>query len=99
MPMERIEVVERAAAALQAQHQAAITGVAGTTGVGRIERLCAALSFQLQACPGSDVMLGGAYSRLQLWLWDQPEIGGIIWLRDDLDPATRLFAIAHELGH
>ena len=95
-PMERIEVVMRAATGMWEQHQARN---AASTSVERIVRLCAALDLELKAAPASDVMLGGAYSRLQLWAWEQPELGGIIWLRDDLEPEMRRFAIAHELGH
>ena len=57
--MERIEMIERAAAALQARLQRD-----GVFGADRVELLCAALGLTLQQCPGSDVMLGGAYSRL-----------------------------------
>ena len=94
MPITRSEVVERAATTLRAQHP-----MDGVSGAERIERICADLHISLESCPGNDVMLGGAYSRLHLWAWDQPEIGGCIWVSSDLDPATRLFAIAHELGH
>jgi DNA helicase-2/ATP-dependent DNA helicase PcrA len=94
--MERIEVVTRAAAALWAQRQAENGASSGAEG---IERLCDALDLELKAAPAGGVMLGGAYSRLQLWVWDQPELGGVIWLREDLELETRLFAIAHELGH
>src|SRR5258708_29117144 len=96
--MERIELVARAAAAVSAQHvvKRARSDIAS---VERVERLCDALDLELNAAPAGDVMLGSAYSRLQLWAWDQPELGGIIWLRDNLEPETRLFAIAHELGH
>ncbi|HLY51878.1 MAG TPA: UvrD-helicase domain-containing protein, partial [Steroidobacteraceae bacterium] len=94
--MERIEVVTRAATAMWAQRQA---GNGTSSGAEHIERLCDALELELKAAPAGGVMLGGAYSRLQLWAWDQPELGGIIWLREDLEPEMRLFAIAHELGH
>jgi superfamily I DNA/RNA helicase len=94
--MERIEVVTRAATALRAHRQAEDGSSAGAE---RIERLCDELKLELEATAAGGVMLGGAYSRLQLWAWDQPALGGIIWLREDLEPETRLFAIAHELGH
>ena len=96
--MERIEMVAQAAAALSAQHvvERARGDIAS---VERVERLCDALDLELNVAPAGDVMLGGAYSRLQLWAWDQPELGGIIWLRDNLEPEMRLFAIVHELGH
>ena len=94
--MERIEVVTRAAATMWAQHHARNGASAG---IERLERLCDALDLELKAAPASGVMLGGAYSRLQLWAWEQPELGGIIWLRDDLELEMRRFAIAHELGH
>lgn len=94
--MERIEVIAQAVAGLRRQHLAA-TSAAGTA--AHITQLCDALGLERQAAPAGDVMLGGAYSRLQLWGWDQPELGGMIWLRDDLEPAMRIFAIAHELGH
>lgn len=94
--MERFEVVARAAATLWARHQ---TDAGGRHGIEGIQRLCNALSLELETTPVDGVMLGGAYSRLQLWAWDQPGLGGIIWLREDLEPETRVFAIAHELGH
>ena len=94
--MERIEVVTQAAAAMWAQ-RSVVNGA--SSGAERIDRLCDALELELKATSSGDVMLGGAYSRLQLWAWDQPELGGIIWLREDLEAETRLFAIAHELGH
>jgi ATP-dependent DNA helicase UvrD/PcrA len=94
MPLTRIEVVERAAATLRAQHL-----MVGVSAAERIERICSDLQLELESCPSGDVTLGGAYSRLHLWAWDEPEIGGCIWVSGDLDPATRLFAIAHELGH
>ncbi|HEX6542888.1 MAG TPA: UvrD-helicase domain-containing protein, partial [Ktedonobacterales bacterium] len=94
--MKRIAVIEHAASALWARYQ---TATEGTTGSERIERLCDVLGLELQACPSHDVMLGGAFSRLQLYAWAEPEIGGNIWLRNDLEPEMRLFAIAHELGH
>jgi DNA helicase-2/ATP-dependent DNA helicase PcrA len=93
--MERIDVVEQAAATLWASHPLAHAATVS----GRVEQLCDNLDLMLYVRAGSDVMLGGAYSRLQLWDWEDPKIGGIIWLRDDLDPETRNFAIAHELGH
>ncbi|HET9981168.1 MAG TPA: UvrD-helicase domain-containing protein, partial [Ktedonobacterales bacterium] len=92
--MERIEMIERAAVALVAQCH-----VASVFGAERIERIRDALGLYIQSCPASGVMLGGAYSRLQLFAWDQPQVGGLIWLADDLDVERRLFAIAHELGH
>ena len=92
--MERIEIIERAAAALIARQQ-----VENVAGAARVERICGALDLYFQTCPASDVMLGGAYSRLQLWAWAHPDYGGCIWLRDDLDSETRAFAVAHELGH
>lgn len=94
--MERIEVVARAAAEMRAQHQG--TGIEANVDQ-RIDDLCNARGLDHVAVSSGDVMLGGAYSRLQIFTWDQPEGGGIIWLRDDLDPETRIFAIAHELGH
>ena len=94
MSTQRIEIIERAAASLRARLAAG-----GDPGILHVEGLCAALSVELQTCAGHGVMLGGAYSRLQLWVWEKPEAGGIIWLRDDLDPELRRFAIAHELGH
>lgn len=94
--MERIDVIERAAAVLRGRSQDA-----GATldGAALLARLCAALKLDLRLIAADDVMLGGAYSRLQLWLWERPELGGLIWLSLDLDPETRAFAIAHELGH
>ncbi len=74
MPTERIEVIERAAAALRAQ----LTTDADTDAdVVRSDRLQAILEIKLERCPGDDVMLGGAYSRLQLWAWENPSLGGI----------------------
>lgn len=94
--MERFEAVARAAADMRARHQG--IGAEALTAQFLVQ-LCGKLDLEYKVAPADGVMLGGAYSRLQLWAWDQPEIGGIIWLRDDLDAATRLFAIAHELGH
>ncbi|MGZ3715933.1 MAG: UvrD-helicase domain-containing protein, partial [Ktedonobacterales bacterium] len=94
--MERLEVVARAAADLRARYQ----GIGAEVHTAQfLAQLCDKLDLEHKIAPADGVMLGGAYSRLQLWAWDQPEIGGIIWLRDDLDAETRLFAIAHELGH
>lgn len=99
--MERLDVVARAAARVRARYVPRSASANGriVPAVELTARLCDALVLELQEAPGSGVMLGGAYSRLQLWAWDQPELGGIIWLRDDLDAETRAFAIAHELGH
>jgi ATP-dependent DNA helicase UvrD/PcrA len=94
--MERIEVVEQSAAALLSAH---VAGANIPFGSARVEQLCKALSLELQSVPAGDVMLGGAYSRLQLWAWEQPELGGMIWLSRELDAQTRTFAVAHELGH
>ncbi|HEU5348254.1 MAG TPA: ImmA/IrrE family metallo-endopeptidase, partial [Ktedonobacterales bacterium] len=94
MPTKRIEVVERAAADLRAQLQAN----SGSDIVSK-ECLLDALNIEVESCSGSDVALGGAYSRLHLWQWNKPRIGGTIWLRDNLDPEMHRFAIAHELGH
>jgi superfamily I DNA/RNA helicase/Zn-dependent peptidase ImmA (M78 family) len=94
MPTKRIDIIERAAADQRAQHLAD-----GASTIAPIERMCDDCRLLLQVCPPHDVMLGGAYSRLQLWVWEQPEAGGIIWLSADLDPELRRFAIAHELGH
>jgi ATP-dependent DNA helicase UvrD/PcrA len=97
--MERIEVIERAAGALRARYLVGAGDAGGESTARWLERLCALLKFELVLRSERDVMLGGAYSRLQLWAWDRPDFGGMIWLRDDLDPETRVFAIAHELGH
>src|SRR6185437_15857964 len=94
MHTKRIEIIERAAASLRARLAAC-----GALDVVHAEGLRAELRIELQTCAGRDVMLGGAFSRLQLWVWEQPEAGGIIWLSADLDPELRRFAIAHELGH
>jgi superfamily I DNA/RNA helicase len=93
--MERIAVITQAAAALWADGPDAGASVGRARHLGA---LCAALGLELAAVPDGDVMLGGAYSRLQLWDWQRPA-GGMIWLRRELDPARRAFAIAHELGH
>jgi DNA helicase II / ATP-dependent DNA helicase PcrA len=94
--LKRIDVVERAAARLWAGQSVAASAASPAE---RIELLCKTLALEIQVCPGADVMLGGAYSRLQLWDWARPALGGIIWLSDDLDAETRRFASAHELGH
>ncbi len=94
--MERIEVVVRAAAEMRAQYQGIDTSAPVTQ---LLDHLCEMRGLEHVATPADGVMLGGAYSRLQLFTWDQPENGGIIWLRNDLDAETRIFAIAHELGH
>ncbi|HEX8034966.1 MAG TPA: ImmA/IrrE family metallo-endopeptidase, partial [Ktedonobacterales bacterium] len=91
--MERIEVVARTAVELRTRHQG--NGAENHT-TQLIERLCESLELDHIAVPASDVMLGGAYSRLQLW---EGASYGVIWLRNDLDAETRIFAIAHELGH
>ncbi len=94
MPTKRIEVIERAAATLRAQLIADTSADAVHS-----DHLRVILGIELQPCPSDDVMLGGAYSRLQLWAWENPRLGGAIWLSADLDPELRRFAIAHELGH
>ena len=95
MPIkQRIDIIERAAADQRAQHLDN-----GASTIAPIEHMCDNLKLRLQICPGRGVMLGGAYSRLQLWVWEDPDVGGIIWLSADLDPELRRFAIAHELGH
>jgi DNA helicase II / ATP-dependent DNA helicase PcrA len=94
--MERIEVITQATAELWALHPAA---GAEPDRARRIDEWCAAHSFWVCSKPAGDVILSGAYSRLQLHAWDRPEIGGYIWVREELAPAERAFAIAHELGH
>ncbi|HEX5156438.1 MAG TPA: ATP-dependent helicase [Ktedonobacterales bacterium] len=94
---QRIDIIERAAANQRAQHLD--HGTSDMPTIAPIERMCDNLKLRLQICPGRGVMLGGAYSRLQLWVWEDPDVGGIIWLSADLDPELRRFAIAHELGH
>ncbi|HEX9058315.1 MAG TPA: ATP-dependent helicase [Ktedonobacterales bacterium] len=94
--MERLEIIARAAAELRARYQ---VGDAGVHATQITERLCKALDLERKDMSVDDVMLGGAYSRLQLWVWDDPKLGGIIWLRGDLPSETRAYAIAHELGH
>src|SRR5690242_10612890 len=97
---QRIDIIERAAADQRAQHLTdGASHMSTVAPIAPIERMCDDRRLVLQVCPPHDVMLGGAYSRLQLWVWEQPEAGGIIWLSADLDPELRRFAIAHELGH
>lgn len=91
--MERLEVVARTAVELRARHQGSDTEAHPSQ---LIDTLCKSLELEYIAVRASDVMLGGAYSRLQLF---EGLPDGVIWLRDDLDAETRIFAIAHELGH
>jgi superfamily I DNA/RNA helicase/CRISPR/Cas system-associated exonuclease Cas4 (RecB family) len=102
--MERIEVIVRAAANLRQQvmqpESPSAPGVAQhITADELVFRLCQMLKLKWMAHQSGSVMLGGAYSWLQLWFWDQPELGGAIWLSPDLTSEKRAFAIAHELGH
>ncbi len=103
--MERIDVVYQAAARLRARITGAQTGSSQEPGYGElpasvlIERLCDALGLELTIGEHGRVMLGGAYARLQLWQVDQPELGGVIWLRPNQAREKQNFAIAHELGH
>lgn len=101
--MERSDVIARAAAELRGRagspdemQQANITGQNKADAL--VLQLCRQLKLKWTDA-GSGVMLGGAYSRLQLWFWDKPERGGAIWLRPGLSAELRAFAIAHELGH
>lgn len=103
--MERIEVVYQAAIALRQRGGA----VEGSIIQGRetkapqatelIEHLCDLLGLELNEGEHCLKMLGGAFSRIQLWRWNNPDLGGEIWLHPDLTPEKRAFAIAHELGH
>ena len=101
--MERSDVIARAAAELREQAGSPDeTQPASITGQNKADALVFQLCRQLKlkwTDAGSGVMLGGAYSRLQLWFWDQPERGGAIWLRPGLSAELRAFAIAHERGH
>ena len=95
--MERSDIIVRAAADLRASAAAGISSDRPAEPLART--LCATLGFEVQQVAAGDAMLGGAYARLQLWVPEQPEVGGNIWVRDDLPPERRAFAIAHELGH
>jgi DNA helicase II / ATP-dependent DNA helicase PcrA len=94
--MERIEVITQVAADLWGRQPAA---GAEPDRARRIDEWCSAHGFWVYAEPSGAAILGGAYSRLQLFAWHRPESGGIIWVRGDLAPEERAFAIAHELGH
>lgn len=103
--MERIDVIYQAAIALRQRLATPKVGTPqqGTT-QGRhanelVEQLCTLLGIELNEGAHCHTMLGGAFSRLQLLVWSQPEVGGDIWLRPNLPPEKRAFAIAHELGH
>jgi Zn-dependent peptidase ImmA (M78 family) len=103
--MERIDVIYQAALALRkrlATPKAEMVLQGGTRAHHAnelMEQLCDLLDIALNEGAYCNVMLGGAYSRLQLFDWSQPEVGGDIWLRPDMTPEKRAFAIAHELGH
>ena len=101
--MERSDVIARAAAELRERAGSPDEPpLASITGQHKADDLVFQLCRQLKlkwTDAGSGVMLGGAYSRLQLWFWDKPERGGAIWLRPGLSDELRAFAIAHELGH
>lgn len=95
--MERSEIVFHAAARLRAAvcPESASVVPAGSL----IKRLCEALQFDITPAAVDGTMLGGAYARLQLDDVDVPEDGGLVWVRDNLAPEHRAFAVAHELGH
>ena len=95
--MDRATVVARAARDLRARSP--LPSVAPSNSSHPIEDLCARLALTVAPAPQDGAMLGGAHARLQLWRWDYPEQGGVVWVRDDLSAAARAFAIAHELGH
>jgi DNA helicase-2/ATP-dependent DNA helicase PcrA len=101
--MERIEVIVRAAADLR-QHMLQPETLSAEaprhlTADELVLGLCQILKFEWTADKSGNVMLGGAHARLQLWISNQPEMGGAIWLSPDLPPEKRAFAIAHELAH
>ncbi len=103
--MERIEVVYQAAIALRQRGGAvkdSITQGRETKAFQAkefVEHLCDLLGLELNEGEHCLKMLGGAYSRVQLWRWNNPDLGGEIWLHPNLTPEKRAFAIAHELGH
>jgi DNA helicase-2/ATP-dependent DNA helicase PcrA len=98
--MERIEVIAQVAGELRAVHDAGVLAPEpDTRSAALVERLCVSLKIDIRPAPQADPMLGGARARLQLWFWDQPQYGGMIWIRSDLPPEQRTFALAHELGH
>lgn len=91
--MDRLDAICHAAAALRAAAPAPAHGLA------LLRPLLAARGLELHVVPASEPMLGGAIARLWLHVWEQPEWGGIVWLRTGLAPERQAFAIAHELGH
>jgi DNA helicase-2/ATP-dependent DNA helicase PcrA len=101
--MERSDVIARAAAELRERARfSEETSPASITELYKTHDLVFQLCRQLKLKwidAGSGVMLGGAYSRLQLWRGNNPDLGGAIWLHPGLPPEKRAFALAHELGH
>ncbi|HEX6796710.1 MAG TPA: UvrD-helicase domain-containing protein [Ktedonobacterales bacterium] len=91
--MDRLEVICRAADSLRDQASA------GARGLDLLRPLLAAQNLHLVVVPESEPMLGGAVARLWLHVWEQPPLGGIVWLRAGLAPEREAFAVAHELGH
>jgi DNA helicase-2/ATP-dependent DNA helicase PcrA len=91
--MDRLDVIYAAADALRAQ------APRETAGLSLLQPLLDLNQLKVYHAAASDPMLGGAIARLWLHMWDQPDCGGIVWLRAGLSPQRQAFAIAHELGH
>ncbi|MFI5273797.1 MAG: UvrD-helicase domain-containing protein [Ktedonobacterales bacterium] len=91
--MDRNDVICQAAGALRAE------APGGVTGRALLDALLARHLLGVKIAAEADPMLGGASARLWLHLWDQPEYGGLVWLRAGLSAERQAFAIAHELGH
>ena len=91
--MDRLDAICHTAAAQRAE------APAGAHGLVLLRPLLAARGLELHVAPATEPMLGGAIARLWLHVWEQPQWGGIVWLRAGLAPERQAFAIAHELGH
>jgi ATP-dependent DNA helicase UvrD/PcrA len=97
--VERAEMIARAAAALRAGPAGQNTAGSTAQGLALVEMLLAQHCLEVQRAPMDGSMLGGASARLQIFDWEHPEYGGIVWLREGLSSARQAFALAHELGH
>lgn len=97
--MERAEVIARAAAALRAGAAGPDDAGSVSRGLALVETLLARNLLEVRRELADGSMLGGASARLQIFDWEHPEYGGIIWLREGLSSERQAFALAHELGH
>ncbi|HLJ82146.1 MAG TPA: hypothetical protein VKT52_11705, partial [Ktedonobacterales bacterium] len=77
--MERSEIVYQVAANARARCRT-MEGYPFKSARALVERLCDAMDVYVTPTPPSDVMLGGAYARLQLWSPEHPTQGGMVWV-------------------